>query len=97
MTFTNPTTITFVVYMLAMIGIGFAAWRYTRNLSDYILGGRSLGSFVTAAINDRTVDLALGLAPLREAAVALVGFGPRAAERRVLELDDYDPVRLAPR
>ena len=56
-----------------------------------------LGSFVTAAINDRAVDLALGLAPLREAAVALVGFGPRAAERRVLELDDYDPVRLAPR
>ena len=30
-----------------MIGIGFAA-RYTRDLSDYILGGRSLGSFVTA-------------------------------------------------
>ena len=27
---------------------GFAAWRYTRDLSDYILGGRSLGSFLTA-------------------------------------------------
>ena len=44
----NPTTVTFIVYILAMIGIGFAAWRYTHNLSDYILGGRSLGSFVTA-------------------------------------------------
>ncbi|HEX4911228.1 MAG TPA: sodium/proline symporter PutP [Permianibacter sp.] len=48
MDFTNPTSITFIVYILAMIAIGFAAWRYTNNLSDYILGGRSLGSFVTA-------------------------------------------------
>lgn len=58
---------------------------------------RGLGCFVTAAINDRAVDQALGLAPLREAAIALVGFGPRAAERRVLELDEYDPVELPPR
>ena len=48
MSLTHPTTITFIVYIAAMIGIGFAAWRYTNNLSDYILGGRSLGSFVTA-------------------------------------------------
>ena len=48
MNFSNPTTITFIIYILAMIGIGFAAWRYTNNLSDYILGGRSLGAFVTA-------------------------------------------------
>ncbi len=48
MDFSNPTSITFIVYILAMIGIGFAAWRYTNNLSDYILGGRSLGAFVTA-------------------------------------------------
>ena len=64
MTFTNPTTITFVVYILAMIGIGFAAWRYTRNLSDYILGGRSLGSFVTAmsaGASDMSGWLLLGL------------------------------------
>jgi sodium/proline symporter len=44
----NPTAITFTIYILAMLGIGFAAWRYTKNLSDYILGGRSLGAFVTA-------------------------------------------------
>ena len=64
MTFTNPTTITFMVYILAMIGIGFAAWRYTRNLSDYILGGRSLGSFVTAmsaGASDMSGWLLLGL------------------------------------
>lgn len=48
MNLTHPTTITFVIYILAMVGIGFAAWRSTQNLSDYILGGRRLGSFVTA-------------------------------------------------
>ncbi len=60
----TPTTITFVIYILAMIGIGFAAWRYTKNLSDYILGGRSLGSFVTAmsaGASDMSGWLLLGL------------------------------------
>lgn len=55
---------------------------------------RGLGCFVTAAINDRAVDEALQLRPLREAAIALVGFGPRAAEMRTMELDQFDPVEL---
>ncbi len=64
MQLSNPTTITFVIYICAMIAIGFAAWRYTRNLSDYILGGRSLGSFVTAmsaGASDMSGWLLLGL------------------------------------
>lgn len=44
----DPTLITFTVYILSMIAIGLLAYRYTSNLSDYILGGRRLGSFVTA-------------------------------------------------
>ncbi len=44
----NPTLITFSLYIFAMIAIGFLAWRSTKNLSDYVLGGRRLGSFVTA-------------------------------------------------
>ncbi|OOR98996.1 sodium/proline symporter [Haemophilus paracuniculus] len=44
----DPTTTTFLIYILGMIAIGFIAYRYTKNLSDYILGGRRLGSFVTA-------------------------------------------------
>jgi sodium/proline symporter len=48
MTFANPTLITFVVYIAAMVLIGLIAWHRTHNLSDYILGGRSLGAFVTA-------------------------------------------------
>lgn len=46
--FTNPTAITFITYMVLMVGIGFFAYYYTRNYSDYILGGRSLGGFITA-------------------------------------------------
>lgn len=48
MTASTPMLVTFVVYILAMLLIGFAAYRATKNFSDYILGGRSLGSFVTA-------------------------------------------------
>ncbi len=48
MSLTHPTTITFVLYMAAMVAIGFAGWRSTRNLSDYLLGGRRLGRVVTA-------------------------------------------------
>ena len=44
----NPTLITFLFYIVAMIAIGLMAYRATTNFSDYILGGRSLGSFVTA-------------------------------------------------
>ena len=48
MNLSNPTLITFVIYIVAMILIGFIAYRATKNFDDYILGGRSLGSFVTA-------------------------------------------------
>lgn len=44
----NPTLITFLFYIVAMIMIGLFAYRATSNFSDYILGGRRLGSFVTA-------------------------------------------------
>ena len=44
----NPTLITFLFYIVAMIVIGLMAYRATSNFSDYILGGRRLGSFVTA-------------------------------------------------
>lgn len=48
MTASTPMLVTFVVYILAMVLIGFIAYRATKNFSDYILGGRSLGSLVTA-------------------------------------------------
>ncbi|XKM13375.1 sodium/proline symporter PutP [Orbaceae bacterium ac157xtp] len=40
--------ITFAIYIIGMIAIGFFAFRATKNFGDYILGGRKIGSFVTA-------------------------------------------------
>ncbi|MEE8119664.1 MAG: sodium/proline symporter PutP [Gammaproteobacteria bacterium] len=41
-------TATFVVYLSVVMFLGYVAYRRTANLSDFILGGRSLGSWVTA-------------------------------------------------
>lgn len=34
---------TFAVYIAVMLALGYIAYKRTNNLSDYILGGRSLG------------------------------------------------------
>lgn len=60
----DPTTTTFLIYIIGMILIGFIAYRFTNNLSDYILGGRRLGSFVTglsAGASDMSGWLLMGL------------------------------------
>ena len=46
--FSNPTAVTFIGYLILMVAVGVFAYYYTRNYSDYILGGRRLGGFVTA-------------------------------------------------
>jgi len=51
-----------------------------------------LGAFVTAAINDRAIEQALGLQTLKEGAIAIVGFGPRLPVNTTLELDNLTPV-----
>jgi sodium/proline symporter len=60
----SPLHVTFAIYILGMVGIGFAAWWFTRSFDDYILGGRSLGSYVTAmsaGASDMSGWLLLGL------------------------------------
>ncbi len=42
------TTTTFIVYIFGMLVIGIIAAKSTSSLSDYVLGGRRLGKFVTA-------------------------------------------------
>ncbi|OCA84750.1 sodium/proline symporter PutP [Pradoshia sp. D12] len=37
-----------IIYMILMLGIGYFAYKRTSNLSDYMLGGRTLGPAVTA-------------------------------------------------
>ncbi|MGH8495887.1 MAG: sodium/proline symporter PutP [Gammaproteobacteria bacterium] len=64
MTASTPLLVTFAVYLLAMVAIGFIAWRSTKSFDDYILGGRSLGSYVTAlsaGASDMSGWLLLGL------------------------------------
>ncbi len=54
----------FLVYTVALLFIAWVAYRRTRNLSDYILGGRTLGSGVaalSAGASDMSGWLLLGL------------------------------------
>jgi len=56
--------LTFAAYLLLMFGIGLYAWRLTDNLADFVLGGRRLGSWVTAlsaSASDMSGWLLLGL------------------------------------
>lgn len=55
---------TFVVYIILMLGIGITAYRRTQDLSDYILGGRTIGPWTTAisaGASDMSGWLLLGL------------------------------------
>jgi sodium/proline symporter len=60
----TATLVTFIVYLVGMLGIGLFAYRVTNNLSDYVLGGRKLGGSVaalSAGASDMSGWLLLGL------------------------------------
>jgi sodium/proline symporter len=42
------TLITFIAYFIALLGIGFFFYKRSSNIEDYLLGGRGMGSWVTA-------------------------------------------------
>ena len=55
---------TFGLYLALMLIIGFIGYKSTKSLNDYILGGRSLGAFVTglsAGASDMSGWLLMGL------------------------------------
>ncbi|MES9860464.1 MAG: sodium/proline symporter PutP [Candidatus Thiodiazotropha sp. LLP2] len=57
-------SLSFFLYMAVVLVIGVIAWRRTRNLSDFVLGGRRLGSWVaalSASASDMSGWLLLGL------------------------------------
>ncbi len=59
-----PELVTFCIYLLFVLVIGFVCYRITGNLSDYILGGRRLGGAVaalSAGASDMSGWLLLGL------------------------------------
>ena len=43
-----PTLVTFIVYFVLLLGIGFYFYRRSVSIEDYLLGGRAMGSWVTA-------------------------------------------------
>ena len=43
-----PAIATFFVYLAAMMGVGIWVYQKNKSLSDFVLGGRSLGSWVSA-------------------------------------------------
>ena len=57
-------TLTFIIYLILMLGIGIVAYRRTQDLSDYVLGGRNLGpipSALSAGASDMSGWLLMGL------------------------------------
>lgn len=42
------TLVTFVVYFIFLMGVGIYFYKKTSNVEDYLLGGRGMGSWVTA-------------------------------------------------
>ncbi|MGH1460712.1 MAG: sodium/proline symporter PutP [Neptuniibacter sp.] len=67
-------TLTFIIYLILMLGIGIVAYRRTQDLSDYVLGGRNLGpipSALSAGASDMSGWLLMGLPGYAMAA----GFG----------------------
>jgi sodium/proline symporter len=43
-----PTLVTFAVYFIFLLGIGFYFYRKSVSIEDYLLGGRGMGAWVTA-------------------------------------------------
>ena len=60
----NYLFFTFALYLLFILGIGLFAWTKTKDLSDFVLGGRKLGYWTTAlsaGASDMSAWLLLGL------------------------------------
>ncbi|MEI3606234.1 sodium/proline symporter PutP [Pseudogracilibacillus sp. SE30717A] len=60
----TSTLITFLIYLVGMLAIGIIMYRRTTDLSDFVLGGRSLGPAVaalSAGASDMSGWLLLGL------------------------------------
>lgn len=58
------TIVTFIFYLCMMLGIGMYFYKRTNNLSDFLLGGRSLNSWVasmSASASDMSGWLLMGL------------------------------------
>lgn len=70
----NPTYVMFALYLLVMLGIGFVFVSRIRSTTEYFLGGRGVGAWVTAMsaeASDMSGWLLMGL----PGAIFLAGIG----------------------
>jgi sodium/proline symporter len=71
---TVATIITFIIYLIFLLAIGFFFYKKTTNLEDYLLGGRSMGVWVTA-LSAQASDMSGWLLMGLPGAVFLYGLG----------------------
>ena len=69
-----PTLITFVAYFIVLLGIGFCFYRRSESIEDYLLGGRGMGSWVTA-LSAQASDMSGWLLMGLPGAIYLAGMG----------------------
>jgi sodium/proline symporter len=70
----NPTLITFIAYFILLLGIGFFFYRRSSSIEDYLLGGRGMGSWVTA-LSAQASDMSGWLLMGLPGAIYLAGTG----------------------
>ena len=70
----TPTLITFIAYFIALLGIGFCFYRRSASIEDYLLGGRGMGSWVTA-LSAQASDMSGWLLMGLPGAIYLAGTG----------------------
>jgi len=69
-----PTLVTFVAYFIALLGIGSCFYRKSASITDYLLGGRRMGLWVTA-LSAQASDMSGWLLMGLPGAVYLAGVG----------------------
>jgi sodium/proline symporter len=69
-----PTLITFIAYFIVLLSIGFCFYRRSASIEDYLLGGRGMGSWVTA-LSAQASDMSGWLLMGLPGAIYLKGMG----------------------
>jgi sodium/proline symporter len=69
-----PTLVTFIVYFVFLLGIGFYFYRKSVSIEDYLLGGRRMGAWVTA-LSAQASDMSGWLLMALPGAIYLGGMG----------------------
>jgi len=69
-----PTLITFIAYFIILLGIGLCFYRRSVSIEDYLLGGRGMGSWVTA-LSAQASDMSGWLLMGLPGAIYLAGTG----------------------